>query len=81
MTLKGLKQAGQLVRGDILRDASGKDAVIDAITLEPVSAGLTVINFILEGGGSEHDGLLVADGLMVGDLTIQRRLAADAKKR
>lgn len=81
VTLKGLKQAGQLVRGDILRDASGKDAVIDAITLEPVSAGLTVINFILEGGGSEHDGLLVADGLMVGDLTIQRRLAADAKKR
>ena len=47
----------------------------------PASTGLTVINFILERTGSEHDGLLLADGLVVGDLIIQRSLARDVSKK
>jgi hypothetical protein len=39
-----------------------------------------VINFILERFGSEHDGLLVADGILVGDLTAQRALSAKRMK-
>jgi hypothetical protein len=80
-TAKGFKQAQSLVLGDILRDETGNEVTIDAITMEPVSAGLTVINFILERSGSEHDGSLIADGLLVGDLTIQRGLAGDDGKR
>ena len=81
VTANRFKQAQSLVLGDSLRDESGKEVTVNAITMEPVSAGLTVINFILERSGSEHDGLLIADGLLVGDLTIQRGLAGDVGKR
>jgi|GEM_PF-4847520 len=81
VTANGFKQAQDLALGDTLRDDTGKDVTVDAITMEPASAGLTVINFILERSGSEHDGLLLADGLVVGDLIIQRSLAADVGKK
>jgi hypothetical protein len=35
----------------------------------------------MERSGNKDDGILIADGLVVGDLTIQRRLAADAAKK
>jgi hypothetical protein len=81
LTTKGFKQARNLIVGNTLRDESGKEVVIEAITLEPASVGLSVFNFVLERNGHEHDGLLIADGLVVGDLIIQRRLAVDAPTR
>ena len=80
LTKEGMKQAIDLARGDTVVDSNGRDVLIDAITKDPATPGLSVLNFILERSGGEHDGLLLADGLVVGDLTIQRRLAADAKK-
>lgn len=80
LTKSGMKQAIALVVGDIVLDASGHESPIEAITREPATSGLSVLNFILERSGSAHDGLLLADGLVVGDLTIQRRLAAHENK-
>lgn len=81
LTSRGIKQAKDLVRGDTLTDASSTVVSIDSITREPASPGLSVLNFIVERVGSKHDGLLVADGLIVGDLLVQRRLAAYASKK
>lgn len=80
LTTRGMKQAIELVRGDTVIDSSGREVMIEAITRDPAVPGLSVINFILQQTGDAHDGLLIADGLVVGDLTIQRRLAADATK-
>jgi len=80
LTKGGMKQAIELVRGDIVLDGSGREVAVEAITREPAQPGLSVLNFILERSGNAHDGLLLADGLVVGDLTIQRGLAAHGKK-
>jgi hypothetical protein len=80
VTNAGVKQALELVVGDIVEDAHGQSHTIEEIAHEPATPELTVINFILERFGSEHDGLLVADGILVGDLTAQRALSAKRMK-
>jgi hypothetical protein len=81
LTKGEMKQAIQLTRGETVIDHSGHEVTIEAITREPASPGLSVINFVMERSGNKDDGILIADGLVVGDLTIQRRLAADAAKK
>jgi hypothetical protein len=80
VTNAGVKQALELVVGDIVEDGHGQPHAIEEIVHEPATPDLTVINFILERFGSEHDGLLVADGILVGDLTAQRALSAARMK-
>lgn len=71
----GWKQAQEIRSGDIVRDAQGREFVVEQVLDVPPSTGLTVINFVLERGGKEGDGLLIADSMVVGDLLVQRELA------
>ena len=75
LTEEGLKQAKQLHSGDIIQDSQLAKYVIDRVHSEQASPGLTVINFVLERDGSKLGGLLVADGVVVGDLAVQKELS------
>ena len=81
VTPSGMKQAMELVLGDVIHDAKGVAHKIDKINREALPPGGTVVNFELARSGDEHDGLLVADGVTVGDLIIQRSLAAHKKEK
>jgi hypothetical protein len=80
VTRAGMKQAIELVVGDVIQDADGESHAIDTITREALAPGKTVVNFELARSGDSNDGLLVADGVIVGDLITQRALAAERKK-
>lgn len=80
-TPSGIKQAMELVLGDVIHDAKGVAHKIDKINREALPPGGTVVNFELARSGDEHDGLLVADGVTVGDLIIQQSLVAHKKEK
>lgn len=71
----GWKQAQRVKVGDVVRDGNGISHTVDRVSDLPPPAGLTVINFVLERSGDANDGLLLADGMVVGDLLVQRELA------
>lgn len=79
LTNKGMLQAQHVAVGASVTDSSGVQHNVSAVSREKATPGLTVINFILERSASEHDGLLVADGMIVGDLLIQHSLAEKKK--
>jgi hypothetical protein len=79
-TTKGFRQAQEIRVGDIVEDSSGKKAKVLRVSREKPTAGLSVINFVLERHGSAHDGLMVAEGLVVGDLIVQHEVSARRKK-
>lgn len=79
-TTKGFRQAQEIRVGDIVEDSSGKMVKVLRVSREKASAGLSVINFVLERDGSPHDGLMVAEGLVVGDLIVQHEVSARRKK-
>jgi hypothetical protein len=73
----GWKQAQEVKPGDVVRDAHGLSHTVAQVSDLPSPAGLTVINFVLERSGTADDGLLLADGMVVGDLLVQRELAGN----
>jgi len=79
-TTKGFRQAQEIRVGDIVEDSLGKKVKVLRVSREKPAAGLSVINFVLERDGSEHDGLMVAEGLVVGDLIVQHEVSARRKK-
>lgn len=79
LTMEGMRQAQRLVVGSVVTDNSGKRHKVTEITHEKATPGLTVINFILEREGGAEDGLLVADGVVVGDLLVQHLLSSSGR--
>lgn len=75
LTGEGIKQAKAVKVGDTVQDADLKVLVVDQVIFEPAPAGLSVINFVLERDGHEHGGVLLADGVAVGDLVTQKNIA------
>ena len=80
ITTRGLLQARDIRVGDVVEDSTGNKVKVRRVSREKPEAGLSVINFVLERHGSPHDGLMVAEGLVVGDLIVQHELAARRKK-
>ncbi len=77
---RGWRQAQEIRSGDILQDSAGEKVKVRKVSRERPTAGLSVINFILERHGLPSDGLMVADGLVVGDLIVQHEISAKRKK-
>ncbi|MBC7658756.1 MAG: hypothetical protein H7249_03525 [Chitinophagaceae bacterium] len=81
LTKKGLIQAKTLRMGDILIDGS-EETVVTSVT--PVShyngeQEPEVWNFVLEGSDDADDHYVNANGVMTGDLFLQRELAQEAE--
>ncbi|MBC7659532.1 MAG: hypothetical protein H7249_07460 [Chitinophagaceae bacterium] len=76
LTSKGLKQAKELMAGDSVLDG-GTATPITSITRDIRSANTPdpeVWNFELEGSSSDDDHYVVANGIMTGDLYLQKKL-------
>ena len=71
-----IQQAKDLRVGSIIQLASGDPAEITSVEQTPAEEGLYVINFVLEGNPDDvTERMLVADGIVTGDLVLQQRLA------
>lgn len=79
-TARGWRQAQEVRVGEIVEDAAGNKLKVRRVSREKPTAGLSVINFVLERHGSPSDGLMVAEGLVVGDLIVQHEVSAQRKK-
>lgn len=72
LTANGSKPARLVTLQDDLFDARGNKQPVTAIEVLPVDEGQRVINFILNShSADESDHMLVADGVMAGDLILQ----------
>lgn len=77
LTQKGIKMAKDITIGDELKTAAGKFATIASISQKPYK--LNVYNIELEGDATE-DHLIIAEGLVSGDLYIQNKLSTGNSK-
>lgn len=75
LTGAGMKQARLVSVGDTVQNADLTVLTVERVEFEPAPAGLSVINFVLEREGHADDGILLADGVAVGDLMLQKNIA------
>lgn len=71
---KGNVVASTLKVGDHLVTADGQEVAITKVETLPPNSSQRVVNFTLEGGESFDDHMLIANGLMSGDLFVQKQL-------
>jgi hypothetical protein len=75
-----VQQARDIKVGDSVQLSSGQTSRVTSVAEVPAEEGLYVINFILEGAADDADArMLVADGVVTGDLVVQQRLARQNK--
>ena len=76
LTDRGIKMAKNLTLADSVYTADGTLHALEFVSLLPVDQGQSVINFILEShSDSENERMILADGIVTGDLAVQRALA------
>ncbi len=73
LTKNGLKTAIELSLSDEVKDKEGKLHQLRHLKVLEVQEGETVINFVLEGENKD-DHYMLADGIVVGDLYLQKEL-------
>jgi hypothetical protein len=78
-TARGIVQASALRPDDELTVDGGKQVKIRRLTREAPAPGLLVYNIEIEGGASADEHMIVANGLVVGDLWLQEQLAGGKK--
>lgn len=72
LTAAGTKPAINVTDGDRLFDIDGKQLAVIGVAILPVDEGQRVINFILDAPSeSDSDHMLLADGVVAGDLVLQ----------
>ena len=71
----GIKKAKDVIKGDLLVDGNGYNRKVDLVRNLPVEGKQNVINLVLKSHENPYDGLLLVEGLVVGDLTKQKELA------
>ena len=76
LTGNGMKPAGELQPGEIVFDGEGRERRLERVTLLPIEEGQRVINFILDGALDAQDRMILAEGIVSGDLIVQLDLAA-----
>lgn len=74
-TTAGLKQAQHLRAGDQILAQDGGYEVVSAVNKQEANAAQTVVNIRLEGDTSEEAHMVLADGIVTGDLYLQRELS------
>lgn len=78
--LWSVQQARAVKVGDRIELSSGETSRVTSVSEVPAEEGLYVINFVLEGTADDEDArMLVADGVVTGDLVVQQRLARQKK--
>jgi hypothetical protein len=71
-----VQQARSIKIGDQIQLSSGETSRVTSVNEIPAEEGLYVINFVLEGAADDTEArMLVADGVVTGDLVVQQRLA------
>ncbi len=73
-TTGGMKQAQHLVVGDRILASNGSYETISAAKKLPVSASQVVVNIRIDGDSSEDAHMIMGDGIVTGDLYLQRIL-------
>ncbi len=73
LTQDGIKQAKFLTLADSVRGADGKFYPISTLRKLPATADQFVINLELDGSGSDDEHFIIADGIVTGDLHLQRK--------
>lgn len=75
MTENGLRTASQLGKGDRILTAGGTFRKLDIVRSMPEKAGQQVVNIVLGSSSFEAaDHMVLADGVVSGDLLLQERL-------
>ena len=75
LTATGLKPTNELKKGDTIFDAQGNPHTLTILETLPIEEGQRVINVNLERASSDADErLLVSDGIITGDIVLQRLL-------
>lgn|GEM_PF-4898551 len=75
MTEHGLRTASQLAKGDRVLTAKGTFRKLDIASALPEKTGQVVVNIVVGSPGFEaRDHMVLADGVVSGDLMLQERL-------
>jgi|GEM_PF-1991752 len=74
MTNKGLRAAKNLKNGDLVVDADGKFVALNVVNKLAVNPAQVVRNITLAGDNTEKAHMVLADGIVTGDLYLQKKL-------
>ena len=73
-TRDGLKAAKDLKSGLEISSSNGQFAKIDHFKIRPIDKSQKVRNIVLESGLADADHMVLADGIVTGDLHLQQKL-------
>jgi hypothetical protein len=74
MTSKGLRAAKNLKNGDLVIDEAGKFVALNVANKLAVNPAQVVRNITLAGDNTEKAHMVLADGIVTGDLYLQKKL-------
>ena len=73
-TRHGLASAQSLRKGDKIAGPGGRLEMISFIRSAPIRSGQMVRNFIVDGGADDKNHMILANGILTGDLHLQQKL-------